>query len=245
VFTVALIGPDGSGKSTIARELEKRLPMPASYVYMGVNLESSNLVLPTTRIALEIKRLLGGRPDMTGPPDPARQKPPPKNPVKRLFKEAKSLFRMLNLIAEEWYRQIVVSRLLARGRLVLCDRHFFPEYWEHDIANRDPKRSFARKLHGAVLRRFPRPDLVVCLDAPSEVLHARKGEGTLESLEGRRRQYLAMEGVVEHFARVDVSKPLPEVLEEVTRVITEFWELRRAEGTEPVRRVVETTTGAR
>ena len=56
MFTVALIGPDGAGKSTVGRELERRLSFPAKYIYMGVNLESSNLVLPTTRLILGIKR---------------------------------------------------------------------------------------------------------------------------------------------------------------------------------------------
>ena len=56
MFTVALIGPDGAGKSTIGRKLQEISPLPMKYVYMGVNLESSNLVLLTTRLLLEIKR---------------------------------------------------------------------------------------------------------------------------------------------------------------------------------------------
>ena len=43
MFTVALIGPDGAGKSTIGRKLQQISPIPMKYVYMGVNLESSNL----------------------------------------------------------------------------------------------------------------------------------------------------------------------------------------------------------
>src|SRR5690606_16626163 len=51
VFTVALIGPDGAGKSTISRKVVEMLDIPAKYLYMGVNLEASNLMLPTTRLA--------------------------------------------------------------------------------------------------------------------------------------------------------------------------------------------------
>jgi thymidylate kinase len=230
VFTVALIGPDGAGKSTVGRELERRLPIPTKYIYMGVNLESSNLVLPTTRLILEIKRMRGGRPDMAGPPDPTRSRPQIRSRWKRVFREMKSLLRMGNLIAEEWYRQIVVWRYLKRGYVVLCDRHFFPEYYEHDIANNEPGRSLARRLHGFVLRRFPRPDVVICLDAPAEVLQARKGEGTLESLEARRRQYLAMEGVVDHFTRVDVRQSQAEVVDETAGIIGDLY--ARKSGTE-------------
>jgi thymidylate kinase len=35
----------------------------------------------------------------------------------------------------------------------------------------------------------PRPDLVVFLDAPAEVLLVRKGEGSLDYLEKRRKAY--------------------------------------------------------
>ena len=76
MFTVAVIGPDGAGKSTVTQQVLKQLDLPLKYIYMGVNLESSNLVLPTTRLILELKRLGGGRPDMTGPPDPTKQAAP-------------------------------------------------------------------------------------------------------------------------------------------------------------------------
>ena len=94
MFTVAVIGPDGAGKSAVTRRLQQSLPLPVKYVYMGVNLESSNVVLPTTRIALELKRWRGGRPDMAGPPDPTRVKPMPKNRLKRLAKEVKTNLRL-------------------------------------------------------------------------------------------------------------------------------------------------------
>ena len=48
--TVALIGPDGAGKTTVARKLADVLPVPVRYLYMGVSTDSSNVMLPTTRI---------------------------------------------------------------------------------------------------------------------------------------------------------------------------------------------------
>ena len=63
MFTVALIGPDGAGKTTIGKRIEHTLPLPVKYVYMGVNLDSSNHMLPTTRLIKALKRMRGAAPD--------------------------------------------------------------------------------------------------------------------------------------------------------------------------------------
>jgi thymidylate kinase len=223
-FTVALIGPDGAGKSTIGRKLEHQLPLPVKYVYMGVNLDSSNLVLPTTRLILEIKRALGGRPNMAGPPDPTRIKSRPKNIVKRVAAELKTSLRLVNLMAEEWFRQTLVWYYTFRGYIVLFDRHFFSDYYAYEIANNHSERPLANRIHGLMLKHlYPKPDLVICLDAPAEVLFARKGEGTLEFLEHRRQEYLQLQAVVPHFATVDATQPEEEVTRKVAALIGDFY----------------------
>lgn len=228
MFTVAVIGPDGAGKSTITRRLVEALPLAVKYIYMGVNLESSNLVLPTTRLILELKRMRGGRPDMAGPPDPTRTKAMPKNKVKRVLKELKTSVRMFNLMAEEWFRQLVVWYYLRRGYVVLSDRHFFCDYYAHDVAQNGVNRPLANRLHGFQLDRlYPKPDLLILLDAPAEVLFARKGEGTLDLLESRRQEYLQLRQVVPHFAIVDATQTEEKVTQEVSNVILDFYRARK------------------
>ena len=228
MFTVALIGPDGAGKSTIGQRLEASLPLPAKYVYMGINLESSNVVLPTTRLLLEARRARGIRPDMAGPPDLARRKPRPKGVLKRLAVGFKLSLRMANLMAEEWFRQIVIWFHLRRGRIVLLDRHFFADYYAHDIARNGNHLPLARRVHGYVLDRFyPKPDLLICLDAPAEILLARKGEGTLESLEHRRQEYLALRDVLRYFVTVDATQAEDEVTRQVSEAIWNFYDTHR------------------
>ena len=48
--TVAIIGADGAGKSTVAKALEGSMPLPTKYIYMGANIESANIALPTSRL---------------------------------------------------------------------------------------------------------------------------------------------------------------------------------------------------
>jgi len=222
--TVALIGPDGAGKTTISRRLEGMLPRPVKYLYMGVNLDSSNMMLPTSQALRAIKRAMGAPPDVGGPPDSRRVKPPPKSVFKRILVEVKSILRLINQLSEEWFRQGLAWYYQRRGDIVLFDRHYFSDYYAYDIANRRGGLPLARRLHGFVLQHiYPRPDLVIYLDAPAEVLYERKGEGTLVALERRRKEYLQIRNLVKHFVVVDASQPLDDVVRAVTEVISNYY----------------------
>ena len=222
-FTVALIGPDGAGKTTLAQRLQDELPMPAHYLYMGVNADASNEVLPTTRLVRALKRRRGAPPDTGGPPDPAQlTKPKPKGLVPRARRATRSTLRLANQLAEEAYRHLVARRHVRGGSIVLFDRHFFADYYAYDVANGGPK-PLSRRIHGWALQRvYPKPDLVVYLDAPAEVLLDRKGEGTLEALERRRGDYLALADVTANFEVVDASRPLDAVAADLVGVISDF-----------------------
>ena len=221
-FTVALIGPDGAGKTTVARRLEGSLDVPVKYLYMGVNPDASNHLLPTTRLAHALKRRRGALPDTAGPPDPERPAKVAPRGLRRVSSTSRSLLRLANRLAEEWHRQLVASHHLRRGAIVVFDRHFFADYYVYDVV-RNGNRSLARRIHGFVLRRFyPRPDLVVYLDAPPEALLARKGEGTLESLARRRGEYLELSRVLKPFHVVDASRSLDEVTRDVVGLIGNF-----------------------
>jgi len=177
-----------------------------------------------------VKRAMGKRPDMSGPPDPTQKKPRPKGIVRRAASALKAILRLVNRLGEEWFRQIVAWSYLRRGYVVLFDRHFFSDYYAHDIAGQDPGRPLTSRVHGFVLDRlYPKPDLIILLDAPAELLFARKGEGTPALLERRRQEYLQLREKIEHFAVVDASQTEDAVAQEVMALIEGF---RQAQGHE-------------
>jgi thymidylate kinase len=230
-FTVALVGCDGAGKTTVARRLEGELERPIRYLYMGVSADSSNRSLPTTRLAHRIKRAAGAPPDTRGPRETleetkAKEADAPKSLPKRARKSVRSTLRLTNRLAEEWYRQVLAMVWARRGAIVIFDRHFVADYHAYDMSGQ--ARTLSRRLHGWLLSRaYPKPDLVIYLDAAPEVLYARKGEGTLQSLARRRTEYLGLGEVAEHFAVVSAEMPLDDVVAEVAGLVREFDATRR------------------
>src|SRR5204863_4311200 len=52
-LTVAILGPDGAGKTTLAKALVSSAALPARYIYLGVWQES--------RLEMRLRRVLGAR----------------------------------------------------------------------------------------------------------------------------------------------------------------------------------------
>lgn len=221
-LTVALVGPDGAGKSTVTALLEQAgLPRPVKRIYMGLNLESSSLMLPTTRLLMAARRNRGGRAE-----DPSAELSEGTAPGWR--RAARDSARLTAWMAEEWLRFLVAAGYGRRGYIVVFDRHFFLDYYHADIRQGPrPGHSLFHRLHAWMLEHaYPKPELVVCLDAPGQVLFARKGEGSPEWLEGRREEYRALADVVPAFVVVDAGQPVEAVVEEVAQAIGDYWATR-------------------
>jgi thymidylate kinase len=228
MFTIALIGPDGAGKTAISRRIVESLPLRVKYLYMGVNVDSSNRILLTTRLAAAFKRTSGKKAEWKGPPLPGQTKSAPKGMLKRALGSLRACLRLINRLGEEWYRQCLTWFYLWQGNIVLYDRHFFFDYYAYDIAPQNENRTLSRRIHGFILQHiYPKPDLVIYLDAPAEVLFSRKGEGTIEDLDRRRQEYLRAREQVRHFAVVDATQPIEQVTNEVANLISNFNEARK------------------
>jgi thymidylate kinase len=215
VACIALIGGDGAGKTTVTRWLLESRRRPFRYLYMGINLESSNVALPTSRLLQRLRH--GGSRPPASTHATAHPRPKPRGVRGALRAGARLLYRL----SEEWYRQLLCWRAELRGEVVLCDRHFVYDFYEP--AARRSARALADRLHIWLLEHlYPRPDLVLFLDAPPEVLFARKGEASLEFLAARRAAILELGTGDPRFARVDATQPIEAVNAEVELRIDRF-----------------------
>jgi thymidylate kinase len=209
--SVALIGPDGAGKTTLTQMLVASGVLPFRYLYMGIDIPASNVALPTSRWIERYKQRAAAE-----PPGPTRRS----GMVGPLRRQAWAAARLVNRVADQWFRQSVSWMYELRGFVVLYDRHFFFDFSPEITGGGG---ALDRRLHEWHLRRcYPRPGLVIFLDAPGHVLYARKHESSVEELERRRQAFLAAGQRLRHFVRVDATRPLPEVYEEIAAHVVRY-----------------------
>jgi thymidylate kinase len=215
--TVALTGGDGAGKTTVARRLVESSPFPIVYLYMGPNIESSNIALPWSRLVLRLKlrsyRKTAQREGITDPGFVSTH-----HNAHRKVERGRigATLRMVNRLAEATFRQLVSLAYQWRGYVVLYDRHFLLESAPPSGGHR---RLSDRLYHWVLSTVFPKPDAVIFLDAPAEVLLARKGEGTIKSLEWKRKVTLSQGRELGNFITLDAARPLDDVVTDVRRHI--------------------------
>ena len=220
--TVAIIGADGSGKSTVCRALIRNSQLPLKYVYMGVNLDAGSVMLPTTRLIRWLKRRHSPS-AVSRASGPAQRLDPPSRSLRR---ELKSLLRTGHWLTEEWCRQLSAWVYELRGYIVIFDRHFYADYFFYDVAPKARSRLWGSRIHGFMLERlYPKPDLFILLSAPPEILFARKKEDSVEFLRERQAQYLRLKDRVGRFEIVDATRPQDAVIEEVETLIRRLVEV--------------------
>ncbi len=216
---LTLIGADGAGKSTHAKRLCARVGAQAMYIYMGANPSAITHALPTTRAWTWVKRALGRRVHHAGPPalDPPRR---PARPIGRGLQHLKSLVMLGLRVSEEMYRLRLAESYARRGYLVIVDRHPYPDYYARRVRATNQWLRWGDRIHGFLLERvYPHPSTLILLDAPAEVLHSRKPEGSLAAVRARRQEYLDMTRTLAgvEVTVVDAARSEDEVSDDLVR----------------------------
>ena len=110
---------------------------------------------------------------------------------------------------------VTVRLALAHSGLLLHDRHLID-------ALVDPRRYRYGGPAGVVRliwRLTAKPDLIILLDAPPDVLHSRKQEVSIAETVRQRRAYLAVIQSLPNGYVVDAAQPLEQVVRDVNSLI--------------------------
>lgn len=190
---IALLGPDGAGKTSLAQSLVDDDRIRARHIYMGLNVEASTIGLPTSRWLHRQKKASSGN---------------------LLWKKLVSALSFADRIASYHLRCAAARCFRFRGQVVILDRYIYDSWLSQPPATAG-KRFRKRLFEGG----SPVPDLVVLLDAPGELLLKRKGEHTAEWLEGQRQAYLALQDRLPQMVVVDATQPLEQVQRDVTSLV--------------------------
>ena len=177
IFLV-LIGPDGSGKTTVARAVGASLErLFARQEFYHARLGRLPEIKAYRNAFL---RLAGRKPPP--PPDPASPHTHDRPP----HGLARSLVHVLYYGLDHFLAHWKVRRLRARGDLIALDRYFY-DWFVQDYYRRTP-----RWLLPVLQAVLPRPDLVAYPRSRPEVIHARKPELTVEQIarQGQRFEQL-------------------------------------------------------
>jgi thymidylate kinase len=178
---VALLGPDGAGKSTLAFGVRDSFIFPTRLVYMGLyQRQEQRSRLPGLGFA---SRLL-----------------------------------------TQWRRYAVASYHRARGRLVIYDRYAYDQLASGPDANRSRKSRARRWL---LFRAAPAPQLALVLNAPGDVLFARKGEHDAARLDAQRAQFADLAARRREVELLDATRDADAVrrdaLERIWRAYVSRW----------------------
>jgi len=126
-------------------------------------------------------------------------------------------------LAEEWFRQIISWSYQLRGYIVIYDRHFVFEQAAKATGPQNRKLRLTERFHRWLLEHcYPKPDLVIFLDALPEELFSRKGETTIEYLLMCREAFLTYGNKMANFRQVDASQPLDNVCSEISHHISKL-----------------------
>jgi thymidylate kinase len=196
-LNVVLLGPDGAGKSSVIDAVGPRLaPVFSRWECWGFAPALHRLVRPQ---------------GVTNHPHEL----PPRSLLVSVLRAAYWLaYNTIGYASLYW--------ALARSTLVVHDRHFMDIF----VDQKRYRYGGPMWLLRLIWRVMAKPDLIILLDAPPEVLQSRKQEVPFQETARQRAAYLALMRTVRNHYIVDAGQPFETVLGAANQIILDHLSTR-------------------
>jgi thymidylate kinase len=207
-LNVALLGPDGAGKSSVIGAVGPML--------IGAFRRTTRCRFTPALLHRLLRR-----------PIPPSSQPHASPPRSLLMSITRAVFYWFPYYM---FGYVTAHLALTRSTLVLHDRHLVDAFV-------DPRRyryGGPLWLLHLIWRLAPKPDLFILLDAPPGVVRARKPEVPLEEIARQRKAYLSLMRTMSNGYVVDAARPLKHVVGDVNDIILQHLSTRiiRRSGTQ-------------
>ena len=196
---IAILGPDGSGKSTVIQAVQQRIE------YFFGEVESRHW---RPQLLGDVGVMLGRREKSAAPvSDPHGRAP---------HSSAISAIRFFYYWLDYWLGWPArVWKFRAKNHFVIFDR-FAQDMW---CDSRRYRLRLPRGLMKFFCRLVPQPDLTFVLLAGAEIIHARKGEVPLEAVREALQNYSEASKQNSRTVAVDCSRTVNQVADEIAAAV--------------------------
>jgi thymidylate kinase len=199
---IAIIGPDGAGKSAVIDAICEQF----RFAFHRVN-----------RFHLRpksLRRESGAQRVVTDP----HGKPP-----RGIFL---SVLKVLFLMADYWLGYALrIAPAMRRSQLIVFDRYVYDLL----VDSKRVRYGGPVWLLRLAARLVPHPNMVILLDAPPEVLWARKREVPFDEVVRQRGEYCKQARMLSFAKVVNAAQPFADVIRDVDCTIVDYFEQRTAE----------------
>jgi thymidylate kinase len=202
-LNIIFLGPDGAGKSSVTQAVAQQLA--------GAFARTTCHSFPPELLHRLLRRTRG--------PDRLPHAAPPRSILASVTRAVFYWFVYYTL-----GYCVTVRLALARATLVLHDRHLIDAV----VDARRYRYGGPLWLLRLIWRLVPKSDLVILLDAPPDVLQARKQEVPFAETARQREAYLAFVGIMKNGHVVDAARPLTQVVGDVNDIILRYLTARIA-----------------
>lgn len=174
---VCLIGPDGSGKTTISQVLKEGV---GKHVFEGHRYYHGQFgIFPGLKKFTTLLRSKSSSED--------KDRAEHVNADPSAYPAWRSTLYAVYYGIEYFFGSLLLAAMKRRGRLIIFDRYFYDFYIQGQ------HRKIPTKLLNIIRRFVPKPDLIVWLQSESAIIYARKPELSISELE---RQIAACEKLI-------------------------------------------------